>query len=151
MPQLDTTTFPSQLFWLLVCFVALYFILSYIALPKISKVLETREQTIEAKINKASLYREQAEDLLKEYETILAKAKEEAHIHYKSSASAISVDMTHKQKDILDKLSNRLHLAEQTLYRSRVDAGQELGSISEEIANLILDKLTGNTPRKKGA
>jgi F-type H+-transporting ATPase subunit b len=148
MPQLDTSTFASQLFWLVVCFLALYFILSYIALPKISKVLETREQTIEGKINKASLYREQAEDLLNEYEATLAKAREEAHLYYKSSASAISADIALKEKDILDKLSNRLHLAEQTLYRSRVDAGQEMGSIAEEIANLILDKITN--PRKKG-
>lgn len=150
MPQLDTTTFPSQLFWLVVCFVALYFILSYIALPKISKVLETREQTIEAKINKASLYREEAEDLLNEYEAILAKAKEDAHSQYKSSASAISSERTLKEKDVLDKLNNRLHLAEEKLYRSRVEAGQELGSISEDIANLILKKLMGE-PRKKGA
>ena len=33
MPQLDPSTFGSQLFWLLVCFGALYMVLSFIVIP----------------------------------------------------------------------------------------------------------------------
>ncbi|HUX79319.1 MAG TPA: hypothetical protein VMW10_06215 [Alphaproteobacteria bacterium] len=145
MPQLDTSTFPSQLFWLVVCFLALYFILSYIAVPKIARVIETRAETIEAQINKASTYREQAEDLLADYEKTLNSARETAHKHAKSIASATTSEIGNKQKDFLDKLKDRLHLAEQDLYRSRIEASKEIESIANEVANAVLTKLTGHS------
>jgi F-type H+-transporting ATPase subunit b len=143
MPQLDSSTYSSQLFWLVVCFVVLYFILSYIALPKIAKVLEAREETIEDKINKASMYREQAENLLADYEAILAQAREDAHLHLKTTSTTVSAELMRKQKEVLDKLNDRLHLAEQELYRSRIEAGYEISKMSEDLSEIILTKLTG--------
>ena len=157
MPQLDTSTFPSQLFWLGVCFLALYIILSYIAVPKITYVLENREQVLEEKINKASAYREQAEDLLADYEATLAKARETAHQQYKSASRTMAAEIAQKQKDFLDKLNDKLHLAEQDLYRARLEASQEIKSVAIDVASTILKKLTGHTyspedllPKRKG-
>jgi len=144
MPQLDTSTFPSQLFWLGVCFLTLYFILSFIAVPKITRVFERRDEAIAAQINKASTYREQAEDLLADYEKTLADARDAAHQHAKSIASATTAEIGNKQKDYLDKLKDRLHLAEQDLYRSRIEASKEITSIAAEVANAVLTKLTGH-------
>lgn len=143
MPQLDTSTFASQLFWLGVCFFVLYLIMSYIAIPKIARVLEAREETIEAKINKASLYREEAENLLSDYEATLANAKERAQLNYKTRTGVTSKEMASRQKDVLDKLSDRLHLAEQDLFRSRKEAEKEIQTIGEEISSIILTKITG--------
>ena len=143
MPQLDTSTFPSQLFWLVVCFFALYLILSYIAVPKITRVLEERGETIEAQINKASTYREQAEDLLADYEKTLAQARERAHQHSKSITAATTAAIGSKQKDFQDKLKERLHLTEQDLFRARLDASKEIKSVAAEVAVAILTKLTG--------
>ena len=38
MPQLDPAIFPNLIFWLVVALVALYFILSRVALPRIGTV-----------------------------------------------------------------------------------------------------------------
>ncbi len=144
MPQLDTATFPSQLFWLVVCFLFLYFILSFIAVPKISRALVKRKETIEEKINKANTYREHAEDLLAEYEKILTQARERAHQHCKTVAVDTTIEITHKQKDFLDKLKERFHLSEQDLYRARLEASQDINSVVVEVARAILTKLTGH-------
>ncbi len=145
MPQLDTTTFPSQLFWLGICFLALYLILSFIAVPKITHVIEAREETITAQINKASTYREQAEELLADYEKTLAQARETAHQRARSIASSVAGEIGNKQKDFSDKLKNRRHLAEQDLYRSRLEANKEIKSIAIEVASAVLTKLTGQS------
>lgn len=155
MPQLDPTTFISQLFWLGVCFLALYIILSYIAIPKISKTLERREETILEKINLASTYRERAEDLLADYEKILTNAREKAHELTKASAQAIHTDIERQKREFLAKLNERLHLSEQELYRARVTARKDIASLSGDIAGVLLKKLTGKayTPQqlmKKG-
>ena len=143
MPQLDTSTYSSQLFWLAVCFLALYFILSYIALPKIKRVLLNREETFAEKLKQASLYRETAESLLSEYEETLAQAREEAQKRLRSISLATSSEMESKRKDFLDKINDRLHLADQDLYRARLDVGSQLHPVALEVAAEILKKLTG--------
>ncbi|MBT7451768.1 MAG: F0F1 ATP synthase subunit B', partial [Rhodospirillaceae bacterium] len=44
MPQFDPSTFSSQLFWLLICFVVLYWVISKFAIPRIGDILEQRER-----------------------------------------------------------------------------------------------------------
>lgn len=144
MPQLDIATFPSQIFWLGICFLALYFTLAYFVIPRIVGVLENREYVCEEKLNQASTYRAQAEDLLVEYEKMLAQARENAHQRYQSTVNATTLDMTQKKKDMLDKLQERLHMAEQELYRARLEASADIQSVAPEIAGEILQKLTGH-------
>lgn len=148
MPQLDVSTFPSQLFWLAISFFILYVILSYIALPKISRLLESRETLIQDKINLASTYREEAEGLLANYEALLAKAKEDSHLTYQTSAKVIVEELAEKQKERVEKLEERLHLAEQELYRARLQAEEELQSIVEEISEAVLAKISAKAPQK---
>lgn len=145
MPQLDTTTFSSQLFWLGISFVVLYCILAYFLVPKISGVLENRETIREKNINTASSYREEAEGLLVEYEKLLAETRKEAHEKYQSVVTMTAHEMGEKKKDMLDKLQERLHIAEQDLYRARMEASQDIHSVAQEIAGDILQKLTGQT------
>ena len=61
MPQLDPSTFGSQLFWLLVCFGALYLVLSFIVIPRIDKTLAARAETLEGNLAEAENLRVQAE------------------------------------------------------------------------------------------
>ncbi len=145
MPQLDTSTFSSQLFWLGVCFLVLYLILSYLVVPKIARVLQTREDTLEEKINKASSYREQAESLLREYEEILANARIKAHERSRSMTHSISSEIAHKQKDFLGKINDRLHLEEQSLYKIRLKERNDVKFLAADVAGVILKKLTGRT------
>lgn len=145
MPQLDTTTFSSQLFWLGISFCILYCVLAYFLVPKISGVLENRETMREQNINTASTYREQAEGLLVEYEKLLAQTRKESHEKYQAVVNLIAQETMEKKKDILDKLQERLHIAEQDLYRARIEASQDMHSIAREIAGDILLKLTGQS------
>ncbi len=143
MPQLDVTTFPSQLFWLGVCFLTLYGILYYVALPKVARVLESREKTLEEKINKASLYREEAETLLAEYEAALARARSESQEKSRAMARAVSSELAHRQKEFLGKISDRLRMGEQELFRARLETGSHVKEVSRDVAQVILEKITG--------
>ncbi len=78
MPQLDPTTFGSQLFWLLLSFVALYLVMAFIALPRIGRTLQTRQNTIEGDLADAQDLQTQAETALAEHEQNLAQARSKA-------------------------------------------------------------------------
>jgi F-type H+-transporting ATPase subunit b len=151
MPQLDTTTFSSQLFWLGVCFVALYIILAYVLMPRITAILDNRESVREKNINIASAYREEAEGLLVEYESLLAQTHQDAHEKYQEAVKTTALEIAEKKRKMLEKFQERLHVAEQDLYRARVEASAEMQAVAQEIASDILNKLTGPSSVKKTA
>ncbi len=52
MPQFNLSTYPSQIFWLLFCFLVIYFVVSTIILPRIAKILFERDQIINGSAQK---------------------------------------------------------------------------------------------------
>lgn len=79
MPQLDFSTFPNQIFWLLVALVVIYLVLSRIALPRIGSVLAERQGTITNDIAAAEGLRQKAINAEKAYNDSLIQARAEAH------------------------------------------------------------------------
>ncbi|MFN3971316.1 MAG: F0F1 ATP synthase subunit B' [Gemmobacter sp.] len=78
MPQLDVTTWPNQIFWLLVSLVAIYMILSRVALPRIGAVLAERRGTIINDLAAAEELKSKATEAEKAYNDALAAARAEA-------------------------------------------------------------------------
>ncbi len=78
LPQLDLSTFPNQIFWLVVTLVAIYLILSRVALPRIASVLAERQGAITNDIAAAEELKQQAAEAEAAYEKALADARAEA-------------------------------------------------------------------------
>lgn len=78
MPQLDFATFDNQIFWLVLTLLAIYFILSKIALPRISAVIAERQGTLTNDLAKAEDLKRQATEAEESYNTALANARSEA-------------------------------------------------------------------------
>ncbi len=78
MPQLDFSTYPNQIFWLLVTLVVIYMILTRVALPRISEVLAERAGTITNDLSAAEELREKAVAAEKAYNDALTRARIEA-------------------------------------------------------------------------
>src|SRR5450432_1781265 len=74
-PPFDTTTFPSQLFWLAVTFAFLFTVLWKVAGPRINGVITLRRGAINSAIADAGKARGEAESAQAAYETALAKAR----------------------------------------------------------------------------
>ena len=78
MPQLDFSTFSNQIFWLIVTLVAIYFILSRLALPRIAGVLAERQGTINNDVNMAEELKGKAVAAEEAYNKALNDARSEA-------------------------------------------------------------------------
>lgn len=78
MPQLDFSTFPNQIFWLVVTLVVIYLILSRIALPRIGGVLAERKGTITNDLAAAEELKQKAVEAERAYNDALARARTEA-------------------------------------------------------------------------
>jgi F-type H+-transporting ATPase subunit b len=79
MPQLDFSSFPNQIFWLAVTLVAIYLILSRVALPRIGGILAERQGTITNDIAAAEDLKAKALEAEAIYNQALADARTAAH------------------------------------------------------------------------
>src|SRR3977135_2369003 len=87
-PPFQKDTFASQLVSLLIAFVALYLIVSRIALPRVGSLLEERQNKIEGDLAAAQTLNDESDAALKAYESELAAAR--------SRAQAISTETREK-------------------------------------------------------
>ena len=78
MPQLDFSTFPNQIFWLVVTLVVIYLVLSKVALPRIASVLADRQGTITNDVAAAEELKAKAAEAEEAYNKALADARSEA-------------------------------------------------------------------------
>ena len=78
MPQLCADWMPNQIFWLLVSLVVIYFVLSRVALPRISSVLAERSGTITNDLATAEDLKQKAVEAEATYQKALADAPAEA-------------------------------------------------------------------------
>lgn len=78
MPQLCADWMPNQIFWLVITLIAIFFVLSRVALPRIGAVLAERSGTITNDIAAAEDYKNKAAEAEAAYEQALADARTEA-------------------------------------------------------------------------
>src|SRR5438874_11879507 len=77
-PPFESSTFASQLVSLVIAFVALYLIVSRIALPRVGGVIDARANAIEGDLSAAQKLKDESDAALKAYETELASARSKA-------------------------------------------------------------------------
>jgi len=78
MPQLDFSTFPNQIFWLVVTLIVVYFVMSRVALPRIASVLAERHGAIQSDLDKAEEMNAKAVEAEAAYNQALVDARTEA-------------------------------------------------------------------------
>lgn len=93
MPQLEFSTFPNQIFWLVVTMVVLYLILSRVALPRIGSVLAERTGTITSDIAAAETYKQQAAEAEAAYHKALDDARAAAAQVVEETRAEIQKDL----------------------------------------------------------
>jgi len=93
MPQLDFSTFPNQIFWLLVTLTVIYLVLSRVALPRIGGTLANRKGTITADLSAAEEFKAKALGAEAAYNEALATARSEAAKIIAATKAEIQADL----------------------------------------------------------
>ncbi|MCF6293301.1 MAG: hypothetical protein L3J04_07905, partial [Robiginitomaculum sp.] len=118
MPQLDFSTFPSQIFWLAIAFGILYLALSRIFIPRIGGVLEERCDRIADDLDMAVSMKADADAAVIAYENSLKKAAERANSIAADNKSKISAEITEEleaQDNKINKVSNEVSVSNKQL------------------------------------
>jgi F-type H+-transporting ATPase subunit b len=145
-PPFESSTFASQLVSLVIAFVALYVIVSRIALPRVGAVIDARQNKIEGDLAEAQKLKDQSEAAIKAYEADLATARSKAQAIGAETRDKLNAASEAERKALEDKLSAKLTEAEKTIAATRASAMSNVRGIAADAAGAIVQRLTGAAP-----
>lgn len=143
LPQLDIQTYPSQIFWLIIAFIVLYFLVSKIAVPRISEVLSEREERIADDLDKAETLKKEAEQVRAEYEKALTEARDMAHAATREAQDAAAKSGAKLEAESHAKIAGMLKDAETRIAAARAEAVGNVRSVARDVAGDAVTKLIG--------
>ena len=134
LPQLDISTWPSQLFWLVVLFTAGYILMAKVVTPRIGTVLEERRAKLDDDLGKARTASEDAARIRAEYEADLDAARSAAAETAKQATAEAAKQAEAGDATIAKKLAEKVAKAEAKLAATRSDAMANLNNVAAEAA-----------------
>lgn len=143
LPQLDPTTYSSQLIWLGLTFTALYLLMIWVALPRIGQVLEDRRHHIEGRLAKAERLKEDAQTAAQSYEKALAEARDKSRQAILAAKEATAREANEKKAELAERLGVKINAAEDAIAKARATALASVGTLATEIAQTASKKLAG--------
>ena len=145
-PPFEKSTFASQLVSILIAFVALYLIVSRIALPRVGSVIDERQNAIDGDLAEAQKLKDASDNALKAYESELAAARARAQAISTETRDKLNAASEAERKTLEEQLSHKLAEAEKTIASTRESAMSNVRGIAADAAAAIVQRLTGVLP-----
>ena len=143
LPQLNTATFPTQIFWSLVFFALIYLLMSRIALPRIGAVLQDRSQQLDGDLDAAARLKADTQEAEAKYEAALTDSREQARSLIRDASEAAAADAAAKDGAFTETLVKRANEAAQRIDAARDSALAEIRPAAAELARETVKKLAG--------
>ena len=146
MPQLDVTTFSSQIFWLVITFIALLLVMWRISVPKISDALEARQKRIDDNLARAEELRKEAAAAIGAYESSLTDARLEAQRVILEANVKLTEEAQAREVELGEALSKRIAESELNISVAMNDAIANIRDVAAEVSVSAAERLTGEAP-----
>ena len=142
MPQLDFSTFPNQIFWLVVFCVILFAIVKLFIIPRMEDIFANRRKIIDGNIAKAEEIKIRVIEIEKQIEEELGIAKAQCDDIMNASSNNIKEQMSAALEDSKMATSQLIKEAEGRLQKLKDGSEAAIEKISEELANEIISKIS---------
>ncbi len=148
MPQLDFSTWANQIFWLVVALVAIYLILTRIALPRIAAVLAERSGTIVNDLTAAEELKARAVEAEKAYNDALATARNEAGKIVAKARAEIQADLDAATAKADAEISAKTAGSEARIAEIRAGAIDSVTEVAKDVVAELVAALGGKAAAK---
>ncbi|MEP0522329.1 MAG: F0F1 ATP synthase subunit B [Hyphomicrobiales bacterium] len=147
-PPFDPSTFGSQLLWLAITFGVLYWLMSKVALPRLSDILEVRRDRIMSDLDEAQRLKDESEEAIASYEQALSEARKKAHDIALGAREKAQAEVDAEQAKVDTDLNAKMAEAEAAIAETRSKAMAEVTGIAEETTIELVTTLIGSKPTK---
>jgi F-type H+-transporting ATPase subunit b len=144
-PPFKTESFPSQIFWLVVTFAALFVVLWRIAGPRIAGAIGRRKDRIAGDIAAAGKHKSDAEAALSSYEAELAAARARAHAEAEENRKTVEAEVEKGKAEADAEARSAVAKAEADIAVQRTEAAIHVTKAAQDAAADIVARLIGDT------
>lgn len=134
MPQLDITTYSTQIFWLLVCFSALFIITKGFIVPNMDNVFSNRLRHINLLLDQANKLAEEAKQLDKDIDEFVENSKLDIAIHEEETMKRLNVELEKMQEEFAAHNEENRAAAAISIEESMKDLASTL---EKEVPNMV--------------
>lgn len=142
LPQLDFSTWPSQIFWLVVTLAVLFFIMKRIALPRIEETIEERDATITRDLDKASDLNGRAEEVEASYQKALADARDEARRAMEEAKGEAAARLKEALAEADERISAQVAESEARIGEIQANAAAQATEVAQSAASAIAERFS---------
>jgi F-type H+-transporting ATPase subunit b len=139
---------PNQIFWLLVTLIALYFVMSRIALPRISAVLAERSGTITNDIAAAEELKNKAAEAEAAYDQALLDARAEANKIVAEAKAEIQAELDVELQKADAQIAAKTAESEAAIGEIRAGAVKSVTQVAKDTAKELVAALGGSADAK---
>ena len=143
MPQFNSETFPSQLFWLIITFLLLYLCMNFLVLPRIRNNIRLRKNKIANDLERSELLKDQIEKIMLDYESKVLHAKNQATENTKNAFEKASHEFNLQLDTVKKRIIQKINKAENEVKEYKKNIENEVSSVSMNLSSSILEKVIG--------
>ena len=151
LPQLDPSSFTSQIFWLVLIFVALYVFFARKSLPDISRTIENRSERIRNDLDSAERLKEEVATVQAQYEESLKKAREDSTNLFIKIESEVKEKTEAFNQEFQERSKQKVAEFEKNINEARKVAMEDMNQVAAEIAMEAAEKIIGVRTDEKSA
>jgi F-type H+-transporting ATPase subunit b len=140
-PPFDPAHFASQLLWFAITFIAFYFIIARVAIPRIAGILGERRGRIEGDLGEAERAKQEADAAGIAYEKALAEARARAFDIAEEAGEKAKAAAARERAANEAVLAKKLAEAEARITEIKTRALSEVGAIAGEAAEAVVRTL----------
>ncbi|MCM1324562.1 MAG: hypothetical protein NC218_10600 [Acetobacter sp.] len=141
MPQLEVSTYISQIFWLITTFMCFWLIMDKIIIPQISTTIDARKRKYDEFILKAEDINKKALQTLNRYEETLAAAKANAAQQISKNEAELKTLIIEEEEKTNQHLKQKVAENEEKLLQERSETIKKIEELSQTAAIEILQQL----------
>ena len=147
-PPFDTSTYASQLLWLVITFAVFFVLMQKVIAPRIGGILEQRHNRLAQDLDEAARLKSEADAAVATYEGELAAARAKANQIGSAARDAAKVKAEADRRAVEASLAEKLKAAEGRIADIKAKAFADVGTIAEETAVAVVQQLIGGTAAK---
>lgn len=151
LPQFNTATWPSQIFWMATFFIILYVVFSKSVLPVLGGTIKLRTDYIADTLQKAETLSADAEALRNEVDAALKSANGQAGTYVTEAEEGVKSKLNSSLTDFRARYESEVAKTEETILSAKTSAMAEMEQIAASLAAQAAEKIAGIPASESGA
>src|SRR5512144_1331379 len=120
-----------------------------VALPRVTEVLEEREEHINESLRRAEMLRLRAEDAVAAYERTIADVRAKAAEEVRTAREQAAADSAERTAQLNERLAREIGAAEERIHRARTAAIAGLRDVAITVSGAAVERLIGQRVEPK--